>query len=76
MDALTQVEWTVAGEVIDEFGAELDGIVKNGTYVDTTSAGFLMHFTNALIGRIDAHRAEESAAWDMHKNKNDPDDWV
>ncbi len=69
MDALTQVEWTVAGEVIDEFGAELDKIVKNDTYVDTTAAGFLMHFTNTLIERIDAHRAEENAAWDDHEQR-------
>ncbi len=72
MDALNQVEWTVAGKVIDEFAAELDGIVKNGTYVDTTSAGFLMHFTNALIERIDAHRAEENAAWDEHHHREWP----
>jgi len=76
MDGLTQVEWTVAGKVIDEFGAELDKIVSDGTYVDTTAAGFLMHFTNTLIQRIDAHRAEENEAWEAHKNHNDPDDWV
>lgn len=26
--------------------------------------------------RIDAHRAEENAAWDAHKIHNDPEDWV
>ena len=76
MDALTQVEWTVAGEVIDDFAEQLDKVFREGTYVDTTAKGFLMHFTNTLIERVDAHRAEENAAWDMHKNQNDPDDWV
>lgn len=66
MDALNQVEWTVAGKVIDQRAAELDKIVSEGTYVDTTATGFLMHFTNDLIAAIDEHRREENRAWDMH----------
>jgi hypothetical protein len=69
VDALSQVEWTVAGKVIDQFSAELDGIVRDGTYVDTTAKGFLMHFTNAVVETLDNYREEEEKAWEMLESR-------
>ena len=77
MDALTPVEWTVAGPIIEKRADALAKLIDSESRVN--ELGFLTNTVNEVVHALNAHRAEEDAAWNEHEKRkitNDPSDWV